>query len=108
MTAGAATIVVTSVLLGDAREDLARECAVVERDECVATTAGRVSRAQTIGNDMLALKGVRWVGIGAAVLGAGAVGVSLLSFLGREDSARVSTSLVLEPGAASMVWRGAF
>jgi hypothetical protein len=108
VTAGAATIIVTSIRLGDAREDLARECAVVERDECVATTAGRVSRAQTIGNDILALKGVRWVGIGAAVLGAGAIGVSLWSLLGREDSARASASLTLESGAAGIRWRGAF
>jgi hypothetical protein len=108
VTVGAVTIVVTSIRLGDARDELARECAVVENDECVATTAGRLSRAQTIGNDILALKGVRWAGIGAAVLGVGAVGVSLVSLLGREDSAQSSTSLVLEPSAASILWRGAF
>jgi hypothetical protein len=107
--AGVATIIVTSIRLGNEREELASHCAVIEADECTATTAEHVSKAQTIGNDILALKGLRWVGIGAAVLGAGAVTVSLVSLLGGDAGAeRNGVSVSVGSHAADVSWRGSF
>lgn len=97
---GTATIVVSSMALGNKRDELARECAVVRGDECAATTATSVSEAQSIGNEILALKTARWAGIGAAALGAGAVGLGVFGLTRASRKAKADARLELSPAGA--------
>lgn len=97
---GVVTIIGTSTALTSKRADLDEECAVIENDECQATTAPHVTTAQSIGNDILALKNLRWVGVGAAVVGVGAVGVGLYELASRRGGTTTHQSARLEISGA--------
>jgi hypothetical protein len=107
---GVVTIIGTSTVLTSKRADLDEECAVVEDDACQATTATHVSTAQSIGNDIMALKNLRWVGVGAAVVGAGAVGVGLFELASRSGSTTTHQSARLEisGGFTGVRWQRQF
>lgn len=111
VVAGVTTALVSSVLIASKRHDLEQECAELQDggDECAATTATHVTTAQSLGNDILALKGVRWVAVGAAVLGAGGIVLALVG-LSRdgEKPARSRAALVVGPETVGVTWRSGF
>jgi len=96
LVGGVVTIIGTSTALTNKRADLDEECAVVKDDACQATTATHVTTAQSIGNDIMALKNLRWVGVGAAAVGVGAVGVGLFELASRSGSTTTHQSARLE------------
>ncbi|HEX5100110.1 MAG TPA: PEGA domain-containing protein [Polyangiaceae bacterium] len=110
LAGGAVIIVATTANISKKHDQLEEVCVVLEGDVCKATTAGDVSTAQHIGNDILAAKGLRWGGVAAAVVGLGAVGVSVFELATRKDDKKVQQSARVEVGAAftGVRWRADF
>jgi hypothetical protein len=108
--AGAATVIATSIAVNAKRRDLGAVCAELRGDECAAATAGHLNRAQSLGNDILALKGVRGIGIGAALLGAGAMTLSLITLASSDgpSAPRRTAGLTLSGSSLEVTWRGEY
>lgn len=110
LAGGVVIIVATTANIAKKHDELEAACVVLEDNVCRATTAEDVSKAQTIGNDILAAKGLRWAGVGAAVVGLGAVGVSLFEIATRKDAKKVQQSARVEVSSAftGVRWRAEF
>ena len=110
VVAGVAAIVASSIAITNKRDELEKECAELRDggDECASTTATHVTTAQSIGNDILALKGVRWAGVGAAVLGTGGVLFGLLGGRAKERPAQGRAAVTLGPETVGVTWRSSF
>jgi hypothetical protein len=108
--AGAATFVVTTVTLGNQRDSLDEQCAVVDGDECAATTPDLVSAAQATSDDILTTKTVRWISVGASAVGAGLATVSLIVLTGstEREHARHSLRPLVSEHTWGAEWRGEF
>lgn len=80
-TAGAATVVVATLALPEARARLARNCPNASGDECRSTTSAMLPAAQSAANDVVTLRNVRWIGIGATALGVAMASISAAALL---------------------------
>jgi len=110
LAGGVAIIVATTANIAKKHDELEATCVVLEDNVCRATTAEDVSKAQTIGNDILAAKGLRWAGVGATVIGLGAVGVSLFEIATRKDEKKGQQSARVEVSTTftGVRWRAEF
>jgi hypothetical protein len=106
--AGAATIVVTSVLLPHQQQTLEDNCVVLQGGQCVATTGGRLNAAQSAADQVVLLQGLRWAGVGGAGVGvAMAVAGVWRIVTGRRDAApAVGLEWETAKGQWGVSWRG--
>jgi hypothetical protein len=75
---GSATIVVTSELLSSERATLKQNCTVLQGAQCLRTTREQQNAAQTAADHIQTNQVVRWVAVGGAVVGVGAIAAGLL------------------------------
>jgi hypothetical protein len=109
--ASGVTIIATSISLQSKRRLLRNECAFLRpgQDECAATTASHASAARSLGDEIATLNAVRVVAVGAAVLGAGAVGISLFkSVLSEQAPLKSTVRLEVSGGSVGAAWQSEF
>jgi hypothetical protein len=110
LVAGTATIVVSSIQLGQQRDKLEANCVELEGDECIATTNAKLAAAQDAEQKIVTWRNVRYAAIGGSALGAAAVGVSLFELFstsrGPATTARVHVSV--DPRRVFVGWEQPF
>lgn len=107
---GTTGAIVTSVLLTDRRKTLKSNCAVLEADQCRATTSTRLNAAQSAADDVVTFERLRWASVGVAAVGLGAVVVSAWRLSSRAGShaAAGGGSIQLSSHEVGLQWAGEF
>jgi hypothetical protein len=107
---GATGAIVTSVLVTDRRQTLKSNCALLEADQCRATTSGRLNAAQSAANDIVTLERLRWASVGVAAVGLGAAVVSAWRLSGRGASHATASggSVQISSEEVRLQWSGNF